>query len=597
MTEPRSRFLPAFAGFTRDFLRWGGRRALWAGALLGAGAVLESLSLLMLIPILGFVVDTRGPGVGGWRGALAALFDAVGATSPFERLAILIMFYGVVILVRGAVIAAREVQLGALQIGFVQHHRARLVEILAGASWAKLVALRHARITHLMSGDLARVSGGVFYLMQASVSVVMLIAQCALSLVIAPALAVIALVMLAVIAMVVTPLVRRSHTLGGHVTAANLSMLESTAEFLGGLKLAMSQNLQASFVEGIRETLGLLTRRQVDNVRQTALGRLALSTLAAAVAAVIVLVGFGALHTPVEVLITLLLIVSRMSGPVSQLQQGAQQVAYALPAYEHMTRLSEELAAPPAESVAFANPPFPLGPVAFEGVSFRHPGEGDTSRGVRRLDLVLEPGEFVGVEGPSGAGKTTFVDLLVGLLQPQTGRITVGGRLLTGEVLAGWRAGLSYVSQDPFLFHDTVRRNLVWANPAASEDDMWRCLALAGADDLVRRMEHGLDSIVGERGGQVSGGERQRIALARALLRSPRLLVLDEATNAIDIAAERAVIERLERLEPRPTVVIIAHRLESLALCQRVLRLEDGMLAASAPSLLRPWPAIRESGG
>jgi ATP-binding cassette subfamily C protein len=534
----------------------------------------------MLVPILAVVVDT-GDRTSWWRKLTDDAFAMVGANSQYERLAALMVVFGVVMVLRGAVVTARDVQLQALQIGFLQHLRVRLAELLAAAPWAKLARLRHARITHVMSGDLARVSGGAAYLIQSSVSVVTLAVQCALAIWLAPALAAIALTLMGVVGLIVLPLVRRSQLLGRHVTFANLTMLESTGELLGGLKLAISQNLQSAFVRRFRETLDTLTRRQVDNARQQAFARLTLSLFYAGTAALIVLLGFGPMRIPTAALITLLIVIQRMSGPVTQLQQGVQSVAFALPAYEHMLEVTGELRAPADERAAVSNAAFPTGPVVFENVSFRHPAEGDDGsrgRGVKGLDLVLAPGEFLGVAGASGAGKTTFIDLLVGLLAPQAGRVTVGGAPLEGEALAGWRTGVSYISQDPFLFHDTIRRNLAWAAPEASEADMWRCLALAGVDDLVRRMEHGLDTVVGERGSLVSGGERQRIALARALLRRPKLLVLDEATNAIDIAAERVLIERLDQLDPKPTIVMIAHRSESLALCRRVVEMRDGAL-------------------
>jgi ATP-binding cassette subfamily C protein len=128
------------------------------------------------------------------------------------------------------------------------------------------------------------------------------------------------------------------------------------------------------------------------------------------------------------------------------------------------------------------------------------------------------------------------------------------------------------------MFHDSIRRNLLWAAPSASEEELWRALSAAGAEEFVQRSQLGLDTVLGERGALISGGERQRIALARALLRTPSLLILDEATNAIDVSGEQFILERLSRMEPRPTILIIAHREASLSLCETLLELRQGRL-------------------
>jgi ATP-binding cassette subfamily C protein len=570
-------FLPSLAAFLGDFIRYAGRRILLAGALVGGGALLEGLGLVLLVPILSVVMGSGGS-LGGLRAAAESLFQAVGAQTQFDRLALLLGLFGVLMLVRAAIVTWRDVFLAQLQIGFLEAQRASVAELLAGARWDELVRLRHARITHLMSGDIQRVSTGASFLLQTTVSLVMLAAQCALALMLSPALAAVAIALLVVMGLALGPMVRRSQRLGAYVTGANLALLDSASQFLGGLKLAVSQNLQGAFTDEFRQTLRALTNRQVDNIRTRTFGRLAINLLSAATGAAILLIGFGVLRLPASVLITLLLIISRMTGPVGQIQQGLQQVAAALPAYDKVLELKAELAAVADRGVDVPAGPFPTGEVVFDNVTFLHPGDGPERGGVEGLTLTLAPGDILGVAGASGAGKTTFADLLVGLFAPQSGKITVGGQGLDGATLAAWRGGVSYVSQDPFLFHDTVRRNLAWADPAADEARMWAALELADAASLVRRMDLGLDTLVGERGALVSGGERQRIALARAVLRQPRCLILDEATNAIDIPAERALLERLLSMSPRPTIVLIAHRPESLALCRTILTLDQGRL-------------------
>ncbi len=540
-----------------------------------AGALLEGLSVSLLVPLLGLVGGDATP---GWLQRFSAVaFHVFGANTLLGRLLLLLVVFGLLMLLRAWTLAARDIVVADLQFSYIETLRLRIIRRVANARWESIARLRHARITQIMSGDIQRLSIGLNFILSGSVASAMLLAQLALAYCLAPFAATIMVALLIVGSVALKPALNRSRRTGTVIAEANLSLLDSAVQFLGGLKLAVSQNLESGFVEESSRTLTNLVNRQVDNVRQYVRARAVATTLPALTGMVLVLAGIGWLHIAPAILVTLLLIVSRMIAPLGQVQQGLLQFAHTLAIYDQIGQLDDELAAAVrVRHMPTAPMDFPEGKIVFKNISFHHTDCGilSTDRGgLDKFNVTIERGEFLGVTGASGSGKTTFADLLAGLYPPQSGSINAGNIRLEGGVLEAWRNGLSYVSQDPFLFHDTIRRNLAWLKPTASEAEMWQALALADADALVRRMDRGLDTIVGERGILVSGGERQRLALARSLLRQPRLLILDEATGAIDGPGEREILTRLRHL--RATIVLIAHRTENLDICDRIFHLEN----------------------
>ena len=566
--------------FAGDILRFTGRGWPRILLLLVAGSIVEGFGILLLVPLLGVVIGDAP--AGSWLGAFTASVVALSpATSRFGRILFLLGLFAALFAVRAWLILARDTAMARLQIDFIQDQRLRLVRLLARSRWDRLVRLRHGRVTHVLGSDLDQCANAAFLLLQATVALAILAGQLVLAFMLSPPLAALILVLLAFGALALRPIVRRSRDLGQWVLASNMGLVVSTQQFLGGLKLAVSQNLQRSFVSEFETALRHGRERRVQFARQRTGAQLALTGVAAAVAGLTVLLGIGVLGLAPAAAIAFLFILGRMNGPATQLQTGAQQVFHALPAYGELKALQAELEAAqggrPA-SPASSGPPLPLGALVLDEVAYAHGPEG---AGLSGVSFRIEPGEFVGLVGPSGAGKTTLLDLIVGLYRPASGSITLGGTPLDGAVLDRWRESVSYVSQDPFLFHDSVRRNLLWACPDADDDALLDALRRAGAEALVARLDGGLDAVVGDRGTLLSGGERQRIALARAFIRKPRLLLLDEATSAIDVAGERAILERLAGDPDRPATIIVSHRVESLALCGRLLELSGGRVAQS----------------
>jgi ATP-binding cassette subfamily C protein len=556
------------AAFLGSFARFAGVRGWIAAGLVGISAILDGAGLLLLIPIVDAVVSA-----GGGHPQVHAILDTVGAHTPVTRLAVLLGAFVGLSLLRAVTLYARDMRLALLQGDFSEHVRNRIMATLAAAPWSRIAALSHARITSLISVEVNRIGSSAQFLIQGSVSIVMLIVQGGLAIALAPGLALTIVAILLVGGGAIMLAQGRIRDLGTGLVDANHKMMGSATGFLGGLKAATAQNAQAGFVQEFATIQRAVRGRQIDFSQRQARARRLMAIGSALMGAIVVLTGYAAAIPP-AVLITLILIFARMSAPAMQIQQAVQNFFFGLPAFEAIHKLETELSASTAPAPIPVPPP--PGPIELQNVSFLHPGGG----GLRPASLTIEPGSFVGITGPSGAGKTTLIELLTTLQEPQTGRMLIGGEPLDAARQAGWRETLAYVPQEGFLFNDTVRRNLTWGTTGVDDPALWSALRLAGAEEIVRRLPDGLDSLVGERGSALSGGERQRLAIARALLRDPRLLVLDEAANAIDAAGEAALLARLAALDPRPTIIMISHRAESLVRCDRVITIELGHLSA-----------------
>jgi ATP-binding cassette, subfamily B, bacterial MsbA len=209
-------------------------------------------------------------------------------------------------------------------------------------------------------------------------------------------------------------------------------------------------------------------------------------------------------------------------------------------------------------------------------VSFKYLDHPDAPWAVREVSLTLAPGEVVAIVGPSGAGKTTLVSLLPRFWDVAEGAIRVEGIDIRQLLLKELRGAIGVVPQEPALFSGTVRENIAYARPEASEADVERAARAAHAHEFVERLPAGYDTIVGERGVKLSGGQRQRIAIARAVLKDPAVLVLDEATSSLDTESERLVEDALEKLLVGRTTLIIAHRLSTVRRADRLVVLDHG---------------------
>ncbi len=274
-------------------------------------------------------------------------------------------------------------------------------------------------------------------------------------------------------------------------------------------------------------------------------------------------------------LVAFLIYMIMVAGPVGDFAGLYSQLREAIGASR---RLFEILDSTPEVPIVEQAPPLPAvtGQVRFVDVSFSYDGLAPV---LATINLTAQPGEVIALVGPSGVGKTTLANLIPRFYMPTGGRIEVDGIDIGSVALASLRAQIGLVPQDTFLFGGTVSENIGYGRQGASTEEIVASAQAAYAHDFIQALPLGYDTIVGERGVKLSTGQRQRIAIARALLKNPRILILDEATSALDTESERWVQAALERLMAGRTSFVIAHRLSTVQRADRIVVLQDGEIA------------------
>jgi ATP-binding cassette subfamily C protein len=556
--------------------RW---QLIAAVVIMTATSLTEGLGVALLFPILqvaGFNLANQGH-VGHYTGEVRDLLVRSGLR-PSLWLPSLLLIFMLLMALRSLFSRVQSVLTFRTTLGYELALGRRLYQAIINADWLFLVRRRSSDFTHALTAELTRVATCTYLLIGTLANAILALVYIALALKLSAGMTSLVLATGAILLLVSRRWMRAVHESGTAVSESVSEVYSAATEHLQNLKAMKFYDAQTSDLAMYSSLQSSALQQSLDSTRSQAAAAFWFEAGSLMLLGAIIFASLQILKVAPASILLLLAVFTRLFPRLAAAQSQLQGFLSELPAFENLMRIY-------SECVANAEVPGAPGPgpslaheIRLERVGFRY--EAERPQVLQDLSLTIASGKVTAIVGSSGAGKSTVADLVNGLLSPGTGRVLVDGAELTPQAARAWRRHVGYVAQDTVLFHDTVRANLSWANPDATEQEMRESLSLAAAE-FVFELPQGLDTTVGDRGMLLSHGQRQRIALARALLRKPGLLILDEATSALDFENEKRILDAINELKGRTTVLLIAHRVSAIQRAEMIYVIENGRVAES----------------
>lgn len=556
-------FRRAFAGY-----KW--RIALMAGLSFCSG-ILEGVGINAVIPIFSLIDGRQGDKADVISRTIEKFFAYLHIDFTVRMLVIFIMS---LFIIRAAILFLNQYIVIKISTDYVRKTRAELFGAMLKSDWPYLSKQKVGYLEQLLVTDISVGSGLLLHISLSILTLVNLLVYGLIVFNISAAIAILVMILGLVIFLVFKPLFYKNRVASGEISLKNKEVTHFVSENIIGMKIIKSMFLENSVFQ---KSLGYFERMRSLGVRVSLLG--SFTNILMQPLGLIFILGIFAFFYKTSAFsfasfAVIVYSINKVFGALQSAQGEAHEMSSRAPNLMNVLNYKEEAQKHREKDIGADKFSF-KDKLDFRDVSFAYDGGAEV---LKNVSFTVKKGEMLGLVGPSGTGKTTIVDLLLRLFQPQKGRITLDGCDSASINLSEWRANIGYVSQDIFLINDTVVNNIRFYNDSISEEDMIWAAKAANIYDFIVKQPQGFETVVGERGVRMSNGQRQRIVLARILARRPQLLILDEATSALDNESEVLIQKSIEELRGKITVVAIAHRLSTVANFDQVIVLEEGKI-------------------
>jgi len=474
---------------------------------------------------------------------------------------------------------------------YIRNSRVRLFSSILFSSWGKSSEKAHGDIINFMTTECLRAGNALGFMLMAVATCVQIVLYLVFSTVVSWQLMLVALGFGGIMYLIVSPLNRRAKIFGERTSVSNRELSFFGLEYLRGLKLLKSTANEQIAEREVSEKIDNVFRVSRDSEINAARLAFLLQSLPILLMAGIIGLAYEVFDIAVPVVLVFLLFMVRIVPRAAQLQQCFHSYNLNSPALHIVdAAIAENEANLDNKNAGHVNFKQIKIHISLEDVVFRYPGSDVPA--LNSVSMTIGRNQIVAIVGGSGAGKSTVMDILTGLRKKDFGRISVDGVALSEFDQKSWRKKIGMVTQETVTFNTSLTANLKIFNPEATDDDMIRALSVVKLDDFVNLLPEGLNTILGEGGVRFSGGQLQRIALARALVGKPELLLLDEATSALDNESERLVQDSISKLLHTTTIVVIAHRLSTVRLADVIYVMDEGKIIESGT-----YDALMEQNG
>lgn len=514
------------------------------------------IGFLMLVPLFSIagITQTDVQSI-SFLNSLSELFLKV----PEDlRLIFILMIYVLIITVQVLFNKKMTVSNTQLTNGYMKENRQKLYDATIKARWQLLLEKNISDLTNTFSQEINKISMGSIFFLRIISQIIIGAVQITLTFLISWQLSVFVLICGLFMYIFVHPMIKRSKNLGYSIQKNNKTLMKEISEQLNGIKEVKSYGMEDRQIKDFDEITEKIKNNMIDFARLQAKPEIFYKIGAAIIISVFFYFSINTFRMDIASTIVILLIFSRLWPLFSSFQNNLQNIYVAIPSFKSYKRILRELEenkeiinSQERKEIEFTDS------ITFENVSFKY--ENNDSFELKNLNFQIKKNTITTIVGESGAGKSTIVDMIMGFLKPESGIIKIDNQVLDDSSIASWRKKIAYVSQTPFLFSGTVEENLRKFNTNVSQKQMWEALEKASAMELVKNLPDKLNTLIGDKGYKISGGERQRIVLARALLREPELLILDEATNSLDCLNRGKIIRSIESLNGTVSIILIHH--------------------------------------